>query len=64
MNYHSETPTAPTQERGDVTPGFVGPSDHLVHHWRQDLLVYPMLPALHTSSHTVQCPPALAHSVK
>ncbi len=54
---HSETPTVTTQERRDVTPGSVGPSDHLVHYWRQD-------PAWGTTSQTVQYPPALAHSVK
>ena len=54
---HSEHTPVITQERIDVTRDSVGPSDHLVHHWRQD-------PAWGTSSQTVQCPPALAHSVK
>ncbi len=52
MNYHSNLATVTTQERGDVTQGSVGPSDHSVHHWRQD-------PAWGTASQTVQCPPAL-----
>ncbi len=49
----------------DVTPGSVGPSDHSMHHWRQDLSLCLMPLTLPTSSQTVQCPPAyFVHSVK
>ena len=57
MSHHSDQTTVTTQERQDVTPGSVGPSDHLVPHWRQGLI-------LHTATLTVPCLVPHVHSVK
>ena len=57
MSQQTEQTTVTTQERQDVTPGSVGPSDHLMLHWRQGLL-------LDTTLLTAACPLPHVHSVK